>query len=71
MWNCPKVQEFWKEVAIFIYDMIYDIYMISINLPMKPEMFILGVISENIVHHGSTRKLFDKSILQAKRLTKL
>ncbi len=65
MWNCPKMQEFWKEVAIFIFQMI------SINLPMKPEIFILGIIPENIIHHGSTRELVDTSILQAKRLIAL
>ncbi len=65
MWNCPKVQEFWKEVAFFISQMV------SINLPMKPEMFILGIIPENILHHGSTCKLVDTSILQAKRLIAL
>lgn len=65
MWNCPKVQEFWKEVAIFISQMV------SINLPMKPEIFILGIIPENTVDHGSTRKLVDISILQAKRLIAL
>ncbi len=37
---------------------------------MKPEIFILGIIPENIAHHGSIRKL-DTSILQAKRLIAL
>lgn len=65
MWNCPKVQEFWKEVAIFISQMVF------VNLPMKPEIFVLGIIPENIIDHGSTRKLVDISILQAKRLISL
>ncbi len=43
MWNCPKVQEFWKEVAFFLSQTV------PINLPMKPEIFILGIIPENIV----------------------
>ncbi len=47
-------------MAIFIFQII------SINLPMKPDIFILGIIPENIVHHGSTRKLVDTRILQSK-----
>jgi len=45
--------------------------MVPLNLPMKPEMFILGIIPENIAHHGSIRKLVDTGILQAKRLIAL
>ncbi len=65
MWNCPKVQVFWKEVAFFLS------LMVPINLPMKPEIFILGIIPENIAHYGSIRKLVDTGILQAKRLIAL
>lgn len=52
--------------AIFGY--IYfpdDIYK---SIPMKPENFTLGIIPKNIVHLGSTRKIVDTSLLQAKRL---
>lgn len=53
MWGCPKVQEFWKEVVLLIFQMV------SVNLPMNPEMFILGIFPDNIVHCSSTRKLID------------
>lgn len=53
MWGCPKVQEFWKEVVLLIFQMI------SVNLPMNPEIFILGIFPDNIVHCSSTRKRID------------
>ncbi len=58
-------QEFWKEVAFFLSQMV------PINLPIKPDIIILGIIPENIAHHGSICKLVDTGILQAKRLIAL
>lgn len=57
-----RCRRFWKEVAILIFKMV------SINLPMKPEIFILESFPENIVYSSSTRKRIDICILQAKCL---
>jgi len=48
MWNCPNVQEFWKEVIFLISQMV------SVNLPMRPEIFILGILPKDLVHCRSS-----------------
>ena len=51
MWSCSVVQRFWKEVSQSFF------HMVSIDLPLKPELFILGIFPDNFVIGSSTHKL--------------
>lgn len=65
IWQCIEIQEFWQEVKQNIQNIL------QIQLPLIPQLFILGIYPGNLKIRKNHRTFVDLSILLAKRVIAL
>lgn len=65
MWQCTEIQKFWQEVKQCIQDIL------QIQVPLIPQLFILGLYPKNLKMKKNQGIFIDLSILLAKRIIAL
>uniref|UniRef100_A0A8C6UBJ2 Uncharacterized protein n=1 Tax=Neogobius melanostomus TaxID=47308 RepID=A0A8C6UBJ2_9GOBI len=43
LWSCPYVRDFWKQVVVFLQDIL------NISIPLVPKLFLLGILPDNLI----------------------
>lgn len=62
IWKCKHIQDFWKEIINTISHIIHK------DIPIRPEICILGLFPEALALRPHERKLVNLCLLQAKCL---